>query len=121
MQVHLLVGVLAEVVAGNVAGDDHQRNAVQGRIGHPGGRIGQPGAEVAQHHCRPAGEPGVAVGGMGGDLLMTDVDEADGTLFQGRQHGDVGVPAQPEDMLQAAPFEIIDKQLGNGFVHGTLP
>ena len=77
VQVDLLVRVLPEIVGRHVAGDHHHGNGVQRSVGHARGGVGQAGAQVRQQHRRLAGRPRVAVGGMGGDLLMPGVDELD--------------------------------------------
>ena len=53
VEVDLLVGVPAEVVRRDVAGDDHHRDAVEGGVGDAGGGVGEPGAEVAEHAPTP--------------------------------------------------------------------
>ena len=78
VEVDFLMRVAAEVVRRHVAGDDDHRDAVEGGVGDAGCRVGEPGAEVAEDHRGATGDPGVAVGGMGGDLFVAHVDELDG-------------------------------------------
>ena len=124
VEVDLLVGMSAEVVRRNVAGDDDHRDAVEGGVGDAGRGVREPGTEVAEDHRRSAGDSGVAVGGVGGDLFVTHVDELDRAVGHRRENGDVGVPAQPEDVADATPFEMADELLGNGrmgLIHGCPP
>ena len=124
VEVDLLMGVPAEVVRWNVAGDDDHRDAVEGGIGDAGGGVRETGTEVAEDHRRPAGDAGVAVGGVGGDLFVAHVDEVDRAVGHRREDGDVGVPTQPEDMADAAPFEVGDELFGDGRmgrIHGRPP
>ena len=64
-----------------------------------------------------AGHPRIAVGGVRGDLLVPDVDEVDLAVGHRREHGDVGVPAQAEDMRDAAALEVADQLMGNEIAH----
>ncbi len=63
--------------------------------------------------ARPA-DACVSVRGVGGDLLVTHVDEVDPAVGHGREHGDVGVPAEAEDAGDATPFEVLDELFGRG-------
>ena len=114
MQVHLLVGVPAEVVRGHVAGDDHHRDAIEGGVGHAGGGVGEAGAEVAENDRGPSGDPRVAIGGVRGDLFVPHVDELDAAVGHGGEHRDVGVSAEPEDVADTAPFQVADELFGSG-------
>ena len=77
-------------------------------------------AEVRQHHARLARGARVAVGGMGGNLLVPDVDEPDRAVLEGRQHCDIGMAAQAEDMPDATVFEIFYQLAGNEILHPIL-
>ena len=114
VQVDLLVRVPAVVVGGHVAGDHHHRDAIEGGVGHAGGGIGEPGAEVAEHDRGPPRDARVAIGSVGGDLFVADVDELDAAARHRREHGDVGVPAEAEDVADTASFQIPDELLGDG-------
>ena len=116
MEVDLLVRVATEVVRRHVAGDHDHRDAVEGGVGDAGGAVGEAGTEVAEQHCGSAGDSGVAVGGVGGDLLVPDVDELDRAAGHRREDGDVGVPAQPEDVTDTAALEGADELLGSGWM-----
>jgi hypothetical protein len=118
VQVHLLVRVAAEVVRRHVAGDDHHGDAVERGVGDAGRGVGEPRAEVAEDDARPPGDPGIAVGRVGGDLLVADVDELDRAGGHGGQNGDVGVPAQPEDVSHPPPFQVGDELFGGRRMSG---
>ena len=116
MHVDFLVGVLAVVVAGHVAGDDHHGDGVEGGVGHAGEDVGQAGTQVAHDHGGLAGDTGVAVGGGGGHGLMAVGDV--GHLLaagQGIQHTDDRVAAQTEDILHIPALQIIYHQIRNKF------
>ena len=117
VQVHFLVRMFAEVVRGHIAGDHHHGNAVERRVGDAGRGIGEAGPQVRQQHRRLARDARVAVGGMRGDLLVAHVDELDPALRHGRQHGDVRVAAQAEDVAHAAPLEVAHQVIGDCVFH----
>jgi hypothetical protein len=53
-----------------------------------------------------------------GDLLVPGVDELDpAAARQRREHGDVGMAAEAEDMLDAARLEVLHEQVGDGVFH----
>ena len=118
VQIHFLVRVLAVVMRRHVAGDHHHRDRVERGVGHAGRGVGEPGREVRQHHRCLAGSARIAVGRMRGDLLVTRVDELDLlALRQRREHRDVGVAAQPEDVLDAARFQVFHELVRNLVFH----
>ncbi|MPM17500.1 hypothetical protein SDC9_63895 [bioreactor metagenome] len=104
MEVHLLVGVAAEVAARDVACDDHHGDGVQGGLRHTRGGVGEPGAEVGEEHTGNTASlsPGIAVGRMGGNLLMPDGHEMDGAFFERIEETDDCVAAQAENLFNAA-------------------
>ena len=109
VQVDLLVRVFAVVVARDIPGDDDQRDRVQRGVGHAGGGVGQPRREVREEDGGFRACPGVAVGRVGGNLLVTGVDELDlAALGECRQNSDIGVSAQAEQVGDAALFKITD-------------
>ena len=75
-----------------------------------------PGPTWLSTHAGSAGDAGVAVGGVGGDLLVADDDERDRLLAIARQQRDVGVPAEPEDVTDTAALEGADELLGSGWM-----
>src|SRR5690606_20020571 len=91
----------------------HHRDAVEGGVGDTRGGVGQPRAEMGEDHAGPPGGPGVPVGGMAGDLLVSDVDELDRRVLEGRQDGDVGVTAEPEDVTNSTLRQVPDEMLSN--------
>ena len=68
--VHLLEGVLAQGLLGHVAGDEDDGGGVHVGGGDAGDQVGGPGAAGGEAHPHLAGGPGVAVGGVGGPLLV---------------------------------------------------
>ena len=111
VQVHFLMRMFAVIVGRDVAGDDHHGNTIQRRIGDPGCAVGQAGAQVRQDHRGPARHPRVTIRRMTGDLLMPNGDKVDGAVRHRRQHRDVGVTAQAENMPHTPVFEVIDQVL----------
>ena len=109
MEVDLLVRVLAEVVGRYVAGDHHHRSAVESRIGDTRRGIGQAGTQMGEQDRGFAGGAGVAVGGMGRDLFVSDVDELETAVGHSRKERDVGVPAQTENVRDAPFLEVLDE------------
>ena len=76
VDVDLLEGVLADERRRHVAGDgDHRHRVEEGRP-DPGDEVGGARAGGAHAHADPAGDPRVAVGGVGAALLVADEDVA---------------------------------------------
>jgi hypothetical protein len=85
VQVDLLVRVLAEVVRGHIAGNDHHRNAIERRVRNTRRSVRQSWPQVCEQHGRLAGCPCITVCGVGRDLFVTHVDELDAA---GRHRGE---------------------------------
>ena len=77
MHVDFLMRVVAEEMGRDVARDHHHGNGIQRRGGHPGGGIGQAGPQWLSSTDALRLDAGIAVGGMGRDLLMARIDELD--------------------------------------------
>ena len=75
---------------------------------------------MGEQDGRSSGHPRIGVGGMRGDLLVPHADEVDLAVGHRREHGDVGVAAQAEDMRDAAALEVADQLMGNEIAHFTL-
>ena len=101
VQIHFLVRMLAVVVAWHVARNHHHRNRIQRGVRNAGRGVGQPRPEVAQQHRSLALGARVAVGHVRRDLLVARIDELDPAARERCEHGDIGVPAQAEDVLDA--------------------
>ena len=118
VQVHLLVRMLAVIVRRHIAGDHDHRDRVERGVGHAGGGVGEPRAQVRKKHRCLAGRARVTIGGVGRDLLVPAVDELDLlALRQRRQHSDVGVAAQAENVLDAARLEVADELFSDRVSH----
>ena len=57
------------------------------------------------------------IGGVRGDLLVPDVYEMQLAVGHRREHGDVGVAAEPEDVGDPARFEIPDELVRDEIAH----
>ena len=68
--VGLLEGVLADGLAGDLAGDGHHGHGVHHGVGQAGDEVGRPRAGGGPAHADVAGGARVAVGGVGGRLLV---------------------------------------------------
>ncbi len=105
----------------HVAGDHDHRDRVERRVGDAGRGVGEAGGEVRQQHRGLVRRPRVAVRRVRGDLLVPRVDELDlPALRQRGQHGDVGVAAEAEDVLDASRLEILHQLVGNQVLHCWL-
>ena len=95
--VNLLKRVLAHEVFRHIAGDEYHGGRVHISRGDACGKVGAPRAGRGETHAYLAGGTGIAVGGVGGSLLVSRKHVADPvTVFiQGVvniQHGAAGIP-----------------------------
>ncbi len=116
--VGLLEGIVADQVGRHLAGDDHHRDRVHISGGDAGDGIGRARAGGDQHHARLAGCAGIAVGGMGGCLLVPHQDVLDLLLAVERvvdvQHRAARVA---EYMAHALIAQETDDDFGAGEFH----
>ena len=101
VEIHFLVRMLAVIVARHVARNNHHRDRIKRGVRNAGRGVGQPRPEVAQQHRSLALGARVAVGHVRRDLLVARIDELDPAARERCEHGDIGVPAQAEDVLDA--------------------
>ena len=113
VQIHFLVRMLAVVMAWHVARNHHHRNRIQRGVRNAGRGVGQPRPEVAQQHRSLALGARVAVGHVRRDLLVARIDELDPAARERCEHGDVGVSAQAEDVLDAPLLQVFHELVRN--------
>ena len=102
--VHLLEGVFAQGLLGDVAGDEHHRGGVHVGGSDAGGQVGGPGAGGGEAHPHLAGGAGVAVGGVGGPLLVSSQNVVNLVLIVVKliievQDGPAGIPKDGVHLL----------------------
>ena len=68
--VRLLEGIGADEVSGDLAGDGHHGDRIHVGVGDPGHQVGGPRSGGGHAYAYAAGDPRVAVGGMGRPLLV---------------------------------------------------
>src|SRR5437773_9734661 len=120
VHVDFLVRVLAVVMRRHVSGDHDHRYRVERGVRYAGRGVGEAGPEVREHYRGLLFRPRIAVGHVGGDLLMANVDEFDPALLHLREHGDVGVAAQAEHVLDATGFQVLHQLTGYELFHALL-
>ena len=82
-------------------------------VARPDGRVVDADAGDDHRHAGPAADAGVAVGHVGGALLVAGGDVADVGLVVERVEGDHQLVAgQPEDDLDALAAELLDHRVG---------
>ena len=114
---HLVLG------KGALAADVQDRGLGAGRAGDPGHGVGAAGAGGGHHAAEPAGLPRVAVGGMGGDLLVAHVDDPDAFVQAAVVDVDDVPAAEREDRVHAFVLERPGDQVtaGDDVGVGALP
>ena len=96
--VDFLEGVAAEDLGGDLAGDGDHGDAVEHGRGEAGDEVGGAGAGGGHADADAADGAGVAVGHVGGALLVADEDVVDGgELAQGVVDGEDGAAGVAED------------------------
>ena len=103
VDVDLLEGILADQRAGHVAGDRDHRDRVEEGGADARHEVGRARPRRAQADPHPAGDPGIAVGGMGPALLVADQHVAQlGVIAQHvveRQDHAAGIAEEDVDAL----------------------
>ena len=106
--------VLAEVAARHLAG--HQEHRRRARVGgaEPGAGVQHARPRHHQRHPEAAAGPRVAVGHVGGGLLVARQDEAHVLLVAQGGHGAVQLHArQPEHDPSTFPMQLLDERLAS--------
>ena len=110
--VDFLKGVVADDGGRHLPAENHQGNGIHVGRGDPGDGVGDARARGHQHHPGAPGGPGVAVGGVGGPLLVAHQDMLHLSLLVelvvNVQHGAAGVA---EQMLHPLVFQGPDENL----------
>ncbi|MNN13169.1 hypothetical protein D3C81_1261930 [compost metagenome] len=100
--VGFLEGIGAHHGARHLAGQHHHGDRIHVGRGNAGNRIGRPRAGGHQHHASLAGRAGIAIGHVGGRLLVAHQDMLDGLFLEkgivDMQNGTTRVPV---DVLHA--------------------
>ncbi len=113
--VDLLEGVGAEDFGGDLAGDGDEGNAVQHGCCEAGDEVGGAGAGGGHADAGAAGGAGVAIGHVGGALLVADEDVVDGGEFaEGVVDGEDGAAGVAEDGGGAFAGEGGPEDFGSG-------
>ncbi len=111
----LLEGVGAEDFGGDLAGDGDDGDAVEHGGGEAGDEVGGAGAGGGHADADAAAGAGVAVGHVGGALLVADEDVVDGGEFaEGVVDGEDGAAGVAEDGGGAFAGEGGPEDLGAG-------
>ncbi len=93
---------LPRTLGGDLAGDRDERDAVEHGCGEAGDEVGRAGAGGRHAHARAARGAGVAVGHVGGALLVADQDVVDGgEVAQGVVDGEDRAAGVAEDRGRA--------------------
>ena len=113
--VDFLEGVRAEDFGGDLAGDRHNRNAIEHGGGEAGDEVCGAGAGGGHTDADAPGCAGVAVCHVGGSLLVTDEDVVDGGEFaEGVVDGEDGAAGIAEDGGGAFAGEGGPEDFGSG-------
>lgn len=111
--VDVLVAFLVDALEAGLAGNSHQRGAVELRIGDAGDEIGRPGAERGETDPGIAAETPVHVRHEGGALLVAGTHEADaGARSERVENVEDLLARHAEDVLDALVLEALDEQAG---------
>ena len=122
MHIHFLMGMTAVIIAGHIARYNYHGDGVEGGVGNAGNGVGKAGAQMAHYHGSLAGKPGIAIGGGGRYLLMTNRDILELVAsVQSIQQTDYGMSAKAEYIFDAAALKIIYYLIGNQFFHFSPP
>ncbi len=87
--------------------------------GNAGHRVGAAGAGRRHHAAELAGLAGIAVGGMGGGLLMAHVDDADAFVDAAVIDVDDVAAAQGEDGVDTLVLQRLGDQMATGYDAGV--
>jgi hypothetical protein len=96
----------------DVGGDHEDRLAARPRLADRGQRVGGAGAGGGERHAEPTGRARVAVGRVGGGLLVAHPDQPDRRFAQGAPERQVVHAGQAEGHVHAGPLQRRDRQAG---------
>ena len=101
--VGLLEGIVADHERRHLTRQNHQRDAVQQRVGQTGHRVGRAGARGHQNHTGFTGRARIALSRMNGGLFVAHQNVADFVLLENlvvnRKHSTTGVAENHFDAL----------------------
>ena len=110
-QVDVLVRLLVHPLEVALAGERHQRRAVQVGVGHRGHEVQRARPERAEADARVAGQAAVDVGHVGAALLVADRHEVDRRARQRLVEVERLLARDAEDVLDALGLEALDEDV----------
>ena len=110
-QVDVLVRLLVHALEVALAGERHERRAVEVGVGHRGDEVQRPGAERAEADAGVAGEAAVDVGHVGAALLVADRDELDRRARQRLVQVERLLAGDAEHVPDALGLEALDEDV----------
>ena len=120
-RVHLLKGIVADQFGGHLTGEDYHGCRVHIGGGDTGHRIGQTRPRGHQDHSRLARGPGVAIGGVGGSLLVAYQHMLDIVLLvEGIVNMQYSTARITEQVFDTLLLKATDDNLGAGQFHSGL-
>ncbi len=115
------MGILTEMKARNVSGDDDHGRRIEGGISHTGYRIGHSRSHVDQENTGFVGDSKVTISSMGCYLLVAKGYEFDVRLIsQSVQQRYIGMTAEAKYVLHTFLFQISRNNLST-ISHDTPP
>ena len=120
-QVDVLVRLLVHALEVALAGERHQRRAVEEGVRHRGHEVQRARAERAEADAGAAGEPAPDVGHVGAALLVAHRDELDRGARQRLVQVERLLARDPEHVLDALGLEALHEDVaGFALGHGLL-
>ena len=110
-QIEVLVAGQLHTVGAHLAGDGHQRCAVQIRIGHAGDEVGGTRPQGGQADACVAGQAAVHIGHKSSSLLVAGGDEADLAVPDGKHQVQRFLTGDAEDHIHALGFQTVHQDL----------
>ena len=115
-QIQVLMAGQLHLVGAHLAGNGHQRRAIQIGIGHAGDQIGGTGTQCGKTDAGPAGETAVDICHKSGALLMAHRNKTNMAVTDGEHQVQCLFAGDAKHNIDTFGFQTVHQDLGGCFL-----